>query len=293
MNKGTRRVCVFAHYDKDNIVDAYVYYYLKELLTVVDKLIFVTVSDIDIQDIQRLKALNIEILKRENIGYDFYSYKLGIKQVKIENYDELIIANDSIFGPFIPMKEIFNEMLKVDNHFWGLTQSFEIEQHIQSYFMCFKKEILKSEVFERFWNEVEVLDNKENIIKNYEIGFSQMLYQELFRSASFVTHKATVEEKISYFVRLLKLKKWFILRLFLLPFKRYFWCAILYDINPSLDMWEQYLIKYRKPFLKRMNFFMLSHEKNISDLYYQKVNENFEYPVELIEQYLIRMKCVS
>lgn len=59
------RACVFAHYDRDNIVDAYVYYYLVELQKLVKKLIFVTVSDISMEHVLRLQHLNIEIIKRK------------------------------------------------------------------------------------------------------------------------------------------------------------------------------------------------------------------------------------
>ena len=46
MTEQINRVCVFAHYDYNDIVDDYVYYYLNELLLVVQKLVFVSVSEI-------------------------------------------------------------------------------------------------------------------------------------------------------------------------------------------------------------------------------------------------------
>ena len=40
-----KRLCIFAHYDKDNLIDDYVIYYLRELKKSFNKIIFVSDSD--------------------------------------------------------------------------------------------------------------------------------------------------------------------------------------------------------------------------------------------------------
>ena len=42
----TRRAAVFAHYDKDDIVDDYVYYYLTELQKVCDSVVLLAPLDL-------------------------------------------------------------------------------------------------------------------------------------------------------------------------------------------------------------------------------------------------------
>ena len=41
-----KRLAIFAHYDKDNIIDDYVIYYLKELKKSFETIIFVSYTDL-------------------------------------------------------------------------------------------------------------------------------------------------------------------------------------------------------------------------------------------------------
>ena len=51
-----------------------------------------------------------QILKlyRENIGYDFSSWKIALESIDINNYDRFIFMNDTVCGPYIP--DIFQEI---------------------------------------------------------------------------------------------------------------------------------------------------------------------------------------
>ena len=142
-----KRACVFSHFDKHNNVDEYVYYYLQSLLSVAKKIIFVTVVDISINDINKLEKLGIEVIKRKNVGYDFYSYKIGIDTLNLAQFDELIICNDSVYGPITPIETVFETMAPLKCDFWGITGNSTISYHIQSYFIVYRKDILNSLIF--------------------------------------------------------------------------------------------------------------------------------------------------
>ena len=161
-----RRACVFAHFDKDGKVDEYVRYYLSCLMNVADHIHFVTVSDLDDESHAALVSLGIEITQRDNVGYDFMSYSFGLRSLEIDDYDEIIICNDSVYGPFFDLQAIFQHMDAVDCDFWGITESLEISRHIQSYFVVFKAAVLSDQVFREFWSGVRVLTEKKDIIKN-------------------------------------------------------------------------------------------------------------------------------
>ena len=45
---------------------------------------------------------NIKIIPRENIGYDFSSWKIALESIDINNYDRFIFMNDTVCGPYIP-----------------------------------------------------------------------------------------------------------------------------------------------------------------------------------------------
>ena len=284
------RVCVFAHYDKANMVDDYVYYYLNELLTVIQKLVFVTVSDISKKDVERLKSLNIEVIKRENIGYDFYSYKVGIERLDLDFYEELIICNDSAFGPIVPMKNIFDKMQDEECDFWGITDSGLIAYHLQSYFLVFRKSILQSLVFSRFWDEVKILEDKNEIIKQYEVGISQTLLKESYSFNVYTQYKVNTNDNSIRLLKRLWGKPYKIFRLLFFPY-RYYSEATKKSGNASVSFWDTLLVQCQLPFVKKS---LISDKSEGMEnmkklqLIFQKKLLKSNYPIALIESYFTR-----
>ncbi|MCE2688093.1 MAG: hypothetical protein LW595_06085 [Rickettsiales bacterium] len=182
-------IAVFAHFDKDNLIDDYVVEYLEELKKVAEKIIFV--SDCNIAESEYLKINDLcdKIIAKRHEEYDFGSYKRGINELSniINDYDHLIIANDScyLFRSLIP---VFQEMESRDGiDFWGLSQNSEVyAEHIQSYFMVFNKKIFCNQDFLNFFADVKKLDSKESIIKDYEIGLTVKLLELGFKKSSFI-----------------------------------------------------------------------------------------------------------
>ena len=104
------RAAVFVHYDKQNIVDDYVIYYLKELKIVTNTIIFVSTSDLANKERKKLEKYCDKIIIRENVGYDFYSWKIGLKILGTLNiFDEIILCNDSVYGPLVKFQTIFDK----------------------------------------------------------------------------------------------------------------------------------------------------------------------------------------
>ena len=96
-----KRVVIFAHYDKKNIISDYVIFYLKALKQVADEIVFVScclLSDIEKEKISGVASYIISEIHDE---YDFGSYKRGFLFLKdrLDDFDELIFANDSCYGP--------------------------------------------------------------------------------------------------------------------------------------------------------------------------------------------------
>ena len=182
-------IAVFAHYDKHNIVDDYVLYYLKNLKLIADKIIFV--SDNNLPEIEQNKLQNLchKIIAEKHGEYDFGSYKRGLEEAYqySQDYDAIIIANDSCYGPIKPLSNIFKTMEYSDCDFWGLTVNQEIYlPHLQSYFLVFNKKIINSEIFKNFFRKVKREDNKQNIIENYEIALTPTFVDAGFKMDSFI-----------------------------------------------------------------------------------------------------------
>ena len=117
-------MAIFAGYDKDGIVDDYVIYYLKELKKVAD-IVFVYDNTFFKEELDKVKNLTIHQICEKHGEYDFGSYKRGFLWAKeqdiLNKYDSLVFCNDSVYGPFYPLEQIFNKFENDrDVDFWGM-----------------------------------------------------------------------------------------------------------------------------------------------------------------------------
>jgi len=183
-----KRVAIFAHFDKDDIIDDYVIYYLQGLKKVADDIIFVSDCNLPLAETKKLNGICLKIIAQKHGEYDFGSYKRGILEAKniLNNYDELIIANDSCYGPIFPFENVFKQMGQRKCDFWGLTQNKNIYPiHIQSFFVVFKKTVFLNSIFITFFEKVEKETSKTILIEKYEIGLTQTLIKAGFKKDSF------------------------------------------------------------------------------------------------------------
>lgn len=184
-------IAVFAHFDKDNIIDDYVLFYLKGLKEVCSKIIFVSDCDLQKEEIDKLDNLCFHVIAKKHGEYDFGSYKRGFFYIKdsgiIEDCDELIFANDSCYGPLRPLAPIFRSMEYRLYDFWGMTQNKDIYiEHIQSYFVVLSKAIMLNKSFSSFLQDVTIEKSKKEIIEKYEIGLTHTLINAGFNKNSFI-----------------------------------------------------------------------------------------------------------
>jgi hypothetical protein len=180
------RTLIFAHYDQDGAIDDYVIKYLEELKKFISNIIFVSDGEITTTEINKIKNLIIDFSAYKHNEYDFGSYKIGYQLLVakhpqiLEKTDELLFVNDSCYciGSF---EKVFNTEIANDIDAWGLTEgysdhSFSINSyHLQSYFISLRSTVFKEQFFVDFINNITKLENKEEIINKYEIGFSQLM----------------------------------------------------------------------------------------------------------------------
>ena len=152
----TKRIAIFAHWDPDDQIDDYVIYYLNELKKVAD-ILFVSDCHVHHDELKKIEPLVIKSIAKKHGEYDFGSYKRGFLAAKeiLNDYDELIFANDSCYGPFYPFEDIWKEMDSKMCDYWGLFKHSDPKMnawHIQSYFIVFKKQVFSSDAFFEFMN---------------------------------------------------------------------------------------------------------------------------------------------
>ena len=86
-------------------------------------------GDISKEGKERFNEIADEVIVRPNQGYDITSYKLALKKINYNatgQYDEVILCNSTLFGPFYPFEEMFNDMRLKDLDFWGITNFHEV-----------------------------------------------------------------------------------------------------------------------------------------------------------------------
>lgn len=196
-----KRVAVFAHYDKDNIIDDYVIYYLKALKEIFDKIVFVSCQEISSDEILKLDGIADYTICENHNEYDFGSYKRGyfylLKNGLEEDYDELAFINDSCYGPFYPLKPLIKSIGNCD--FWGISRNLEWKEHIQSFFFVFKRQVFTSNIFKAFMNSIKEERNKLDIVTKYEIGLSQLLIENGFKFDYIVKYPKNYRSNITVF----------------------------------------------------------------------------------------------
>ncbi|MFN9743477.1 MAG: glycosyltransferase [Acidobacteriota bacterium] len=172
-----KRAAVFAHYDRDNMVDAYVIEYLRALQAVAETIVFVSDSDLPPDALAKVAPFCAHTIAGRHEEYDFGSYKRGLAflQPTAGQYAEIILANDSCYciGSFV---SVFAKMRERAADFWGMTQArCGYPVHVQSYFLVFRQRLLADARFWAFFAGVCRQENKDHVIAQYEVGLTQMV----------------------------------------------------------------------------------------------------------------------
>lgn len=256
-----KRLCVFAHWDKDNIVEDYVAYYLKSLREVCSTIVFVSDCD-DIKNPEILESIADYTLIQNHGEYDFGSYKRGFLLAKEKGleFDELVFANDSCYGPFYSLSPIFEKMATKRCDYWGLTrnnygiakrETADIavrEPHIQSYFLVFKPSVFNSTTFIEFIKGIGQEKDKELIISKYEIGLSKTLRESGFQEAVYIDKYNHTENALTH-------------------------------------KWKRLITRYQFPFVKtsliKNGIFMLGEVKDWREV----ISSISDYPISIIEKH--------
>ena len=278
-----KNFAIFAHYDADDSIQNYVIYYLLELSKIVDKIVFVSTSKLDEAELSKLGSLNVQIILRENVGHDFYSYKVGLASIQnLASVDKLILCNDSCFGPLFELPNIYTKLINSAGDFCGISANNRPRLHLQSYFLIFSHQVLNSAAFNDFWHELEIIADKDSIVNNYEVGLSQCLLKAGFKLSSWLPIN-------DYKIELLPLlcRKW---QIFIGEQNnvnsRYSWKNLLEPltrIDKTISLFDFSIQHYQLPFLKKSLFkdYWISHQQII-----QIVEKYTNYDVELIKEAL-------
>ena len=206
------RILIYIHFNARDELSDYVVYQLQQIRPTFNKVVFITNSKISLDDKNKLTNLYDDFIQRENVGFDFAAWRDGLKSVgwsELSHYDSLTLMNDTCFGPVYPMEDVYDFMEQRNGvDFWGLTEhdvnivgmpgtNSNIPLHIQSYMQVFNKSVVKSKVFQSFWNGIQDYTDVTKVIQEYETQLTRILGDAGFSySVFFDTQKYSLENNI-------------------------------------------------------------------------------------------------
>jgi rhamnosyltransferase len=184
-----KRAAIFVFYDESGIADGYIDYYLSALSKHVSRLVVVCNCPVQSETEALFRKYTNEIHIRENEGYDALAYKYGLEMIgwdQLSVYDEVILANDTVFGPIFPFDELFSAMSDESLDFWGVTKHEMLHddatsrnpfghmpEHIQSYFIVLRKRLLSADLFREYWLNLGDIHSREAAIGRHETYFTK------------------------------------------------------------------------------------------------------------------------
>ena len=184
-----KNLCLFAGFDRTNTIQDYVLYYIKSLAKFCD-VYYLADCPMPEEELNKLAPYTKKTYAHRHNRYDFGSWAELIDKIgwnEIEKQDNLILCNDSCYGPLFDLERIFNEMNQKDIDFWGMTGNNDLNYHLQSYFLSFKKDILKDQSFHDFFSTIEKQESNMDVILKYEVELSQLLLRNNFKCQSYIT----------------------------------------------------------------------------------------------------------
>lgn len=180
------KAAVVAHFDSGNRLQNNFKTLLSCLVEVVDLVVLVTTSDLAASETDGLNR--IITIRRPNIGYDFYSYRAGLAYLR-KNFeaDGVLLANSS----FVVLQaslftDSVRQVMELGDRYdvVGVTQSRQIAWHMQSYLLLLSENALRSERLQSFFDTIQPMNSKLEIIVSYEVGLSRLLQAEALTSVT-------------------------------------------------------------------------------------------------------------
>ncbi len=173
----TKRLFLFAAYDRNGVIDASLIYYVRALSAFGD-VIFIMGNDVSDDQLQKLSPYVIHAAALRHDEYDFGSYKRAYIYARdmgiLKNYDFMYMVNDSVYGPLMPMGGTLERAEALNTDAFGIVAKRHRERpHIQSWFIGCRPTIFNAKWFNTFITSVKKQESKGLITRLYEHGFTQ------------------------------------------------------------------------------------------------------------------------
>ena len=183
---GGRRLVVYVVFDRRGDVDDYIPLALAGLREHASRVLVVVNGKLTDQGRAALEPVSDEILVRDNAGFDIWAHKAALDHVGegLAEFDEVLLTNDTWFGPVRPYGPVFDRMGERAVHFWGMTDHAREEPnpftgkgvlpyHLQSFWIAVRREMFLSDEWESYWRDLPAMPSYFDAVLKHEAGFTE------------------------------------------------------------------------------------------------------------------------
>lgn len=208
---------IFAHYDRQGELRLDTQNLLEELSQYFAPIIFVS-TKMNQRNLDKIPG-NISIIIRENIGYDFYSYREGLSHltkgfIESFNYENISFMNSSFYcGDCKKIVTKYHSGITRNNFdLVGLTMhkgAVDTPPHVQSYLFSLSQEVIRNPSVLEWWKHMLPINDRNIVIQKYEIGLSKLISDCGFDLKSLYVKSLPYRLKKVFLKPLIKIKKIF------------------------------------------------------------------------------------
>lgn len=179
------RLVIYAVFGKDGEVDEFVIHSLAALRSHAETIFVVVNGALTPSSRARLQSVSDEILVRDNAGFDIGAQRAALLHLgrRISDFDEIILTNDTWYGPVRPWQPVFSRMDARPCHFWGLTDHRAgmpnplvprgtTPYHLQSYWIAVRRSLFESPAWATYWRNLPALDTYVDAVVQHELRFT-------------------------------------------------------------------------------------------------------------------------
>lgn len=181
-----RRLVVYVVYDRRGEVDRYIPVALNGLREHAAHVLVVVNGSLTREGRARLDPVADEIIVRANRGFDIWGHKEALEHVgpRLADFDEVLLTNDTWFGPVQPYSGVFDRMNGRAVHFWGMTDHAREEPnpftlkgvlpyHLQSFWIAVRREMFLSDEWAQYWQNLPEMPGYFDAVLQHEAIFTE------------------------------------------------------------------------------------------------------------------------
>ncbi|MEV7826205.1 rhamnan synthesis F family protein [Microbacterium enclense] len=193
-----RRLLIYTVYDRRGGVDDYVLHALRALRAHCDRIVAVVNGELTAEGRARLEQVADDVIVRDNAGFDIGAQRDVLSRLGgvLNQYEEIVLTNDTWFGPVRPFGPLFERMDARPVHFWAMTDhSAEdhnhitgkgtLPYHLQSFWIAVRREMFMTETWARYWRDLPEIRTYTDAVAQHEL-----IFFSTFRDRGFVGEAA-------------------------------------------------------------------------------------------------------